>query len=99
MWNPHTGRNDYPCCIQTGKKIDSSTPFNDPPNYEYAYINHHSSKTLEEFIEKVKKGYPDQIVTINEEYWKKKFDYFFSKNKKTKEKIDDIKKVLNIDIN
>ena len=68
MWNPHTGRNDYPCCTQTGKKIDSSTPFNDPPNYEYAYINHHSSKSLGEFIEKVKKGYPDQIVTINEEY-------------------------------
>ena len=53
---------------------------------------------MEEFIEKVKKGYPDQIVTLNEEYWKKKFDYFFSKNKKTKEKIDYIKKVLNIDI-
>ena len=97
--NPHSGINDYPCCIPTGEKIDSSTPFNIPPNYDFAYINHHSTKSLEEFIEKTKRGYPDHTVVISPKYWKNRFEYFFSKNKKTKEKIDYIKKVLNIDIN
>ena len=99
MWNPHTGHNNYPCCIPTGEKIDSSTPFNSPPNYEYAYINHHSTKSLEEFIEKTKRGFPDHNVILDEKYWKSRLEYFFAKNKKTKEKLDYIKKTLNIVIN
>ena len=95
MGNPHSSEANVNCCIPTGKAIDHKTPFNVPPNFENAYIKHYVTKTIEEFILKVKRGRADINITINDEYWKEKLTYFFSKNKKTKEKLDYIKKTLN----
>ena len=99
MKNPHTSDNDYICCITTGKEIDSRTPFNAPPNHEEAYIKHYATKSLEEYLQKAKRGRSDLKVVFNEEYWKNKFLYYFEINNKTKEKLDYIKNDLHLDIN
>ena len=99
MINPHTSNNDYICCLATGEKVDSRTPFNKPPNYEEAYIKHFDTKSLEEFLEKARRGRSDKKIKINEGFWRHKFTYYFIINKKTKEKLDYIKKVLQLDIN
>ena len=98
MWNPHSSTNIYTSCIPTGVRTKSKSPFHTPPNYESAYIKHYVTKTLEEFIGKVKRGRPDKKVKINKKLWRNKFNYFFDINKKTKEKLDFIKKKLNINI-
>ena len=98
MQNPHSSYNNYVSCIPTGEKTDSKSPFHNPPNHEGAYIKHYVTKTLEEFIRKVKKGKADQKVIIDEQVWRNSFQLFFETNKKTKEKLDYIKKELNISI-
>ena len=98
MQNPHTSYNDHISCIPTGEKTDSKSPFHNPPNYDCAYIKHYATKTLEEYLKKIKKGRPDLKVEFDENMWKLKFAYFFTMNKKTQQKLDYIKKELNISI-
>ena len=98
MKNPHTSDNDYICCLATGKEMDSRSPFNDPPNFDESYIIHYNTKTIEEFIEKAGRGSATEPVVKDEKFWRNKLFYFFSINKKSKEKLDYIKKVLNLDV-
>ena len=95
--NAHSSINNYITCIPTGQRTDSNSPFHTPPNHEYAYIQHHVTKSLEEFIDKSSRGSSAFEITINTEFWIKRFDYYFGRNKKTKEKLDYIKKRFNID--
>ena len=97
MNNPHSSNNNLMSCDPTGKKIDSSTPFHEPPNHEVAYIKHYVTKTIEEFIAKIKKGRADVLVQVDINNLKERLNFFFGVNKKTKEKLDFIKKTLNID--
>ena len=53
--NPHSSINNYITCIPTGQRTDSNSPYHTPPNHEYAYIQHHVTKSLEEFIDKSSK--------------------------------------------
>ena len=98
MSNPHSSNNNYISCDPTGKIIDPNSPFNTHGDYSVAYIKHYGTKTIEEFIGKIKKGRSDADVKIDNNYWKEKFEFFFERNRKTKEKLEFIKKVLNIDI-
>ena len=99
MINPHSSKVKVNCCSPNGKKINYKSPFNNPPNHGIAFLKHYETKTIEEYILKIKRGRSDLFVKINDELWKNKFKYFFMRNKKTKKKIDLIKKVLNITIN
>ena len=55
------------------------------PTYEVAWVNHYHTKTAEEFIEKVRRGFPNGTgYTAN--YVKNAIDYFFSINERTAEK-------------
>ena len=99
MKNPHTSDNDYICCLATGEITDSKNFFNKLPNYDEAYIKHYATKSLEEYIDKGKRGRSDLKVVFNEEYWKNKFIYYFDINNKTKEKLDYIKNTLQFDFN
>jgi len=99
MINPHSSNNDYTCCVPSGETIDSKTPFNKEPNYDEAYIKHYNTKTIEEFIDKAKRGSATRVFVKDETFWRTKLGYFFSLNKKTKEKLDYIKKVLNLSFN
>ncbi len=98
MCQPHCSNNSIVSCDPTGKIIDPNSPYNSPPNYEFAYIKHFSTKTVEEYLGKIKRGRSDLLVKLDTNYWREKFQYFFDINRKTKEKLDFIKKALNIDI-
>lgn len=66
--NPHSSFNNYIACSSSGKKIDSSTPFLEPPDYSNAYLKHFGMKSFEEFCFKLKRGWPDatnNMIWIN----------------------------------
>lgn len=95
--NPHTV---YPaslrCCNNIGVECNVESPFCDV-NYQYAKLNHYSTKSTEEYCNKMKRGFPDQIVD------KERVKYllserYFRTNDVTKEKIDLIKELLDIDM-
>lgn len=54
------------------------------PTYNKASLNHYITKSLEEWVNKIKRGYPDHIV--NEDKYKKYIERYFIINKETKEK-------------
>ena len=95
--NPHSAKCKN-SCNSLGKYMGYKEFLNKPPDYEYAYFNHYNTKTIQEYIERIKKGFADRDIIINNDYYKERIEYFFNLNKKTKEKIDYIKKTLNISI-
>ena len=89
-WNPHSGIKNYNSCNPSGKQISKNSPYI-IPNYNYGFLKHYRTKTIEEFIKKMKKGRAD--APMNYTVLIKKF---FAINKKTKEKLDIFKKEFNI---
>lgn len=95
--NSHTIYNtDFNCCNEKGIKVDSKSPFLSY-SFENLCIRHFSTKTIEEYCEKMKKGFPDQLWDGSkvQELLETRF---FNTNKVTKEKIDVIKNMLDIDM-
>ena len=88
--NPHTGENNYNCCSSSGKQISKTSPYNQPYDYEYGYLKHYRTKTIDEYINKIKRGRPDNKVSAS--YM---ITMFFYTNRRTKEKLDIFKKELN----
>ena len=93
--NPHCSTVKHISCDTFGEIIQFDSPYN-IPNYEFAYIKHYWTKTLEEFCIKIERGYPDRKVVIDKSYLIDKFKSFFSLNQITKEKLQYIKKKYNI---
>ena len=89
--NPHSGRNKYNCCSSSGNQISKNSPFNKPYDYKYAYLKHYMTKTIEEYIIKIKKGRAAS-KRIN---LKLMYNNFFNINKKTTEKLSIFKKAFN----
>ena len=97
MRNPHTtSNNDYISCSSSGKIVKSTDFFVIPPDFELAFLNHYATKTIEEYCLKLKRGWADIKFQLNNQTLKEKFDYFFLKNKKTKEKLLYFKNMFNI---
>ena len=90
--NPHTGINNYNCCSSSGKQISKTSPFNEPYDYTYGALKHYRTKTIEEYLNKIRKGKPD--AQRDNQYMIK---MFFLTNNKTKEKLDIFKKEFNVD--
>ena len=93
--NPHTGNNKYNSCSSSGKKISSRTPYNIPYDYTYGELKHYNTKSIEEYIKKIKRGRADGFnrgLNI-----KKMIEHFYFINNRTKEKSDIFKKEFNID--
>ena len=94
--NSHTSGARIRNCNSIGKEIKYDAHLVDPPIYEIAYLKHYISKTIEEFCIKIKRGYPIKFVFLEgNSLLKRYFDGFFRKSKKTKEKLDYIKKIFN----
>jgi len=55
------------------------------PLYEVAWVNHYHTKTAEEFLEKIQRGFPNGNQ-YTDDYRKKAVDYFFAINERTPEK-------------
>lgn len=72
------------------KSIAAYADMNFKENNKFAYIKHYNTKTLEEFLSKLKRGYPDQ-EGIPYKTMKSAMDYFFSINEKTPEKLEYLK--------
>jgi hypothetical protein len=93
--NPHSSSNYLTACNSQGNIIDPTTFYISPFSHEYSYLKHYSTKTIEEYCNKIKKGRADLSVKLDNETLKNYFNNFFDRNKRTKEKIDYFKKGFN----
>ena len=84
-------------CDGFGRKAELDVIRSLRPDYEYYYINHYYGKSVEEFIEKLKRGDVYKGITKkNNMYQLKKYFYI---NKITSEKLDYIEKILGDKVN
>ena len=96
MNNPHTPNNDYIACSSSGKIVDSKNFFVNPPDYKFALLKHYATKTIEEYCLKIKRGRADTKLLLNNKTLLDKFDYFFFRNNKTKEKVLYFNNIFNV---
>jgi len=94
--NSHTSEVKFTSCNTIGEIVPYNLVYI-KPNYDFAYLKHFSTKTIEEFCLKLKRGYPAYDVVNNKKLLNRRLNDFFSVNKKTKEKIDFIKNFFKID--
>ena len=99
LWRmtPHT---PYPsklkCCNDVGEEVDSESPF---AGYSFrkAFFRHYTTKTAEEYCDKMKRGFPDHIV--DDKRVKELVETrFFRTNKVTKEKVQIFNEKLGVDM-
>ena len=90
--NPHTSLNNFTACSSSGKIIDYKSPFNIPPDYNYACLNHLHNKSFEEYCIKIKRGRPIKNYKIYRENMIKKL---FQENKNNLIKLKIIMKIFN----
>lgn len=94
--NPHAPHGLDKCCNNRGIACKADSPF-EKFNFSEAYLRHFSTKTIEEYCNKMKKGFPDQlwdgsrIKNLLE-------TRFFRYNTVTQEKLDVVKQQLGIDL-
>jgi len=93
--NPHCTDIARQCNV-LGKQHKPSTTFEEY-DFSSAYLRHYSTKTIDEYCDKMIRGFPDQMWNGSRV---KNFlnVHFFSVNKITKEKIEVVKNKLNIDL-
>lgn len=94
--NPHTPQTISKCCNNRGIACNGASAF-DKYNFDDAYIKHFSTKTIEEYCNKLKKDFPDGLWDFNKMGEHLLETRFFRYNKVTQEKLDVIKEVLGIE--
>ena len=92
-YNPHYLYLNVKSCSSSGKFVKGFC-FLYPPDYEYASL-HHYTKTVSEFIEKMKKGIATGNLYLDNGALKGYFDTFFRINEKTEEKVKIYNKAFN----
>lgn len=95
FFNPHSPANVENCCTNDGKPTKGNSRIA-PVNFDYMYLKHFRSKTIEEFITKVQRGWPDRIRKESSDYMFRVI--FFVDNKPTKEKLAYIKEKTGLDL-
>lgn len=95
LWlaTPHTPSNAIKCCNSYGLPCEGASPFT-PYDFRNAGLRHFTTKTAEEFAEKVNRGFCDGNPTTKENMIKQ----FFQRNEVTKEKVDIFKTINGIDV-
>ena len=91
----HSTTLDFIACTSSGK-LTSAKMFKINIDYGNAFLKHYITKTIEEYLEKFKKGFATHKFEYTTEHYRKKFDLFFQINRKTKEKVDIFNKKLNL---
>lgn len=98
VWNgvSHTPSEPLSCCDPVGRPCKSTSPFN---NYDFSqmWLAHYTTKTVEEFAHKIKRGFPDTLPGRREEIDMAK--RFFKYSKITPEKVEIMKQITGIDLN
>ena len=94
---PHTPYpNKFKCCDDVGNEVESLSPFSNI-SFRKAFFRHYTTKTAEEYCNKMKRGFPDQkwdgsrVKNLIE-------TRFFRTNKITEEKINIFKEKLGVDM-
>ena len=98
MNNPHSSSNYLRACNSMGNITDSTTFYSSPTNHEYSYLKHYPTKTIEEYCNKIKRGRADLLIKLDNKTLENYFNYFFERNKKTKNKIEYFKKTFNFSL-
>ena len=81
IWlHTHCPSNILNSCDCEGNRINKNIPFNNI-NYKNAWINHYITKTINEYIQKIDRGYADIYLDIN--FKIKLLEEFFIYNKET----------------
>ena len=94
--NPHTTIHNYKSCSSSGKVVPYNSPFNSPPDYKNAILRHYKTKTIDEYLVKLKRGRADKPLNFTDEDAIEKINIFFSVNKFKINKLKFIKKRLNL---
>lgn len=84
------------CCNDCGIEVKNSSPFSSI-SFKYSFIRHYTTKTISEYCEKIKRGFPDQLWDSSK-MENMLTTRFFKTNEINKDKIDIVKKELNIDL-
>ena len=95
VWNstPHTPTNEIRCCNAFGIPCDGKSPFA-PYDFRNAGLRHFTTKTAEEYADKVKKGFPDGNSVSKQ----KMVELFFDRNEVTPEKVAIFREINDIDV-
>jgi len=94
--NPHTSINNFTTCSSSGMIINSSSPFIDQVEYQYAYLKHYHFRSFEELCLKIKRGRP---VPKYKEYRLIFLKSLIEENKNNTEKMNIIKRIFNSTLN
>lgn len=95
--NSHTPTTPLACCDARGREIENSfSPFCDY-DYSVAYLRHFTTKSVEEYCKKMKRGFPD-TTPYNDREFRDMAERYFRYNKKTDEKLALIKKMTGIEV-
>jgi len=81
----HTPSGVATCCTAKGIACDPNSPFT-PFDFTEAYLRHYVTKSTEEYVDKLRRGFPDQ--EFNPERFKYLVELYFKINTKTQEKMD-----------
>ena len=82
-------------CDANGNSVTNYNPFGMDTNFEHAYLKHFSTKTAEEYVNKIKRG-----DLLNRDYdVKERINCFFSHNKFTDEKLKIFEDAFNLTLN
>lgn len=90
---PHTPSIEGRCCNSYGIECDKNSPFS-PYDFRNGGIMHYTTKTAEEYANKVNRGFCDGNPVKKEEL----INLFFKRNKVTKEKVMLFKEKTGIDV-
>lgn len=93
----HTPDGVNKCCNNRGIACKGESPF-EKYNFDEAYIRHFSTKTIEEYCDKLKRGFPDQVLDLQKAGAYLLETRFFRYNKVTREKLDYVKENLGIEL-
>ena len=98
MKNPHTSKSNLIACDSEGYITDPNKYYTLSSKHKFAYLKHFTTKTIEEYCKKIKKGRADIILKLSARTLKHYFNLFFGWNNKTKAKIDYFQKCFNFSI-
>ena len=95
MINPHSSNNKIRTCDSMGNITDSINFYTSSFNSEFSYLKHYTTKTIEEYCNKIKKGKADSLAKLDNKTLEFYFNRFFEYNHKTKAKINYFRKAFN----
>ena len=89
---PHRPQYHLRTCDSNGNRAKTFNDALKPPILKNVFIKHFVTKTAEEYIKKVKRGHPGNVML----YFDKRIDIFFMYNKVTEEKVRFFEEQLNM---